>query len=97
MPLLWDLFSLFPAYAGVILASWTVCRVSMSFPRLRGGDPNHQPTDRSTSRLFPAYAGVIQARQRGAVGQLTFPRLRGGDPKGEILVLLGIRKTVFEK
>ena len=33
---------LFPAHAGVILASWTVCNVSMSFPRTRGGDPYHE-------------------------------------------------------
>ena len=38
-PMLWDLFSLFPAYAGVI----PVRRVSgfpqSPFPRIRGGDP----------------------------------------------------------
>ncbi len=34
-----DLFSLFPAYAGVILiAAWSILKVS-PFPRIRGGDP----------------------------------------------------------
>ena len=38
-PMLWDLFSLFPAYAGVIL---DVCFLAVNFvpfPRIRGGDP----------------------------------------------------------
>ena len=38
-PMRWDLFSLFPAYAGVIPnmdlhKSWNI-----TFPRIRGGDP----------------------------------------------------------
>lgn len=39
-PMRWDLFSLFPAYAGVIL---DVCFLAVNFvpfPRIRGGDPN---------------------------------------------------------
>ena len=35
-----DLFSLFPAYAGVILLTLTVRNVPGSFPRIRGGDPH---------------------------------------------------------
>ena len=38
-PMLWDLFSLFPAYAGVILTFTSSAFVSWSFPRIRGGDP----------------------------------------------------------
>ena len=38
-PMLWDLFSLFPAYAGVILAVRTVLTLDRTFPRIRGGDP----------------------------------------------------------
>ncbi|MEE0792182.1 MAG: hypothetical protein U0M24_04430, partial [Faecalibacterium prausnitzii] len=34
-----DLFSLFPAYAGVILCYCVDIRNSKSFPRMRGGDP----------------------------------------------------------
>ena len=43
-PMLWDLFSLFPAYAGVIPASMNVILTLISFPRIRGGDPedSHQ-------------------------------------------------------
>ena len=38
-PMLWDLFSLFPAYAGVILAGHKVSILRKAFPRIRGGDP----------------------------------------------------------
>ena len=31
---------LFPAYAGVIPASWAAVRVPRTFPRIRGGDPH---------------------------------------------------------
>ena len=34
-----DLFSLFPAYAGVILRKLPEVVDSMAFPRIRGGDP----------------------------------------------------------
>lgn len=34
-----DLFSLFPAYAGVILCYCVDIRNNKSFPRMRGGDP----------------------------------------------------------
>lgn len=35
-----DLFSLFPAYAGVILRLSSQSGFSLSFPRIRGGDPS---------------------------------------------------------
>ena len=34
-----DLFSLFPAYAGVILAQKIADLTDATFPRIRGGDP----------------------------------------------------------
>ena len=34
-----DLFSLFPAYAGVILQDEPQFIMDVSFPRIRGGDP----------------------------------------------------------
>ena len=34
-----DLFSLFPAYAGVILGAGIVTDWTRPFPRIRGGDP----------------------------------------------------------
>ena len=38
-PMRWDLFSLFPAYAGVIPTSGLMENSSTPFPRIRGGDP----------------------------------------------------------
>ena len=38
-PMLWDLFSLFPAYAGVIPSENAKQVVRFPFPRIRGGDP----------------------------------------------------------
>ena len=34
-----DLFSLFPAYAGVILYNPSLRLLNLPFPRIRGGDP----------------------------------------------------------
>ncbi len=39
-PMLWDLFSLFPAYAGVILRVTAGNYSCYAFPRIRGGDPS---------------------------------------------------------
>ena len=38
-PMLWDLFSLFPAHAGVIPGSCPAGFYWQTFPRTRGGDP----------------------------------------------------------
>ena len=38
-PMRWDLFSLFPAYAGVIPAIIRMSTPKYPFPRIRGGDP----------------------------------------------------------
>ena len=38
-PMRWDLFSLFPAYAGVILIGAGIRIALLPFPRIRGGDP----------------------------------------------------------
>ena len=38
-PMLWDLFSLFPAHAGVIPGEIMRKVQYVSFPRTRGGDP----------------------------------------------------------
>lgn len=35
-----DLFSLFPAYAGVILGVTKPSTYQVAFPRIRGGDPS---------------------------------------------------------
>ena len=39
-PMRWDLFSLFPAYAGVIPGLRVSDVLELTFPRIRGGDPN---------------------------------------------------------
>ena len=39
-PMLWDLFSLFPAHAGVIPNIEQVQKWLEAFPRTRGGDPS---------------------------------------------------------
>ena len=41
-PMLWDLFSLFPAYAGVIPLGPLIKSQLLSFPRIRGGDPREE-------------------------------------------------------
>ena len=41
-PMLWDLFSLFPAYAGVIPGAMDKATAKAPFPRIRGGDPRAQ-------------------------------------------------------
>ena len=38
-----DLFSLFPAYAGVILCRRVSILLQAPFPRIRGGDPLEAP------------------------------------------------------
>ena len=38
-PMRWDLFSLFPAYAGVIPIFEQLENGKPAFPRIRGGDP----------------------------------------------------------
>ena len=38
-PMLWDLFSLFPAHAGVIPIMSMIGTGANAFPRTRGGDP----------------------------------------------------------
>ncbi len=39
-PMLWNFFSLFPAYAGVILFLPSGMALIETLPRIRGGDPN---------------------------------------------------------
>ena len=41
-PMRWDLFSLFPAYAGVIPFSAKSAKKRVTFPRIRGGDPERE-------------------------------------------------------
>ena len=75
-----DLQALFPACAGVIPSRSTLQRLSLSFPRLRGGDPNREGMQKSRTELFPACAGVILCSGSTRHRCATFPRLCGGDP-----------------
>ena len=52
-----DLFSLFPAYAGVIPQNWDVDNIKTSFPRIRGGDPLHVPIQESAAAFSPHTRG----------------------------------------
>ena len=56
-PMLWDLFSLFPAHAGVIPVSVDRDRISLTFPRTRGGDPSVQQAQRFTRSFSPHTRG----------------------------------------
>ena len=56
-PMLWDLFSLFPAHAGVILFVYDYTTVSYSFPRTRGGDPTAALSTFSSLNFSPHTRG----------------------------------------
>ena len=56
-PMRWDLFSLFPAYAGVIPAGITKSEMLDTFPRIRGGDPHHHKRLQNTSTFSPHTRG----------------------------------------
>ena len=79
-PMLWDLFSLFPAHAGVIPQERAYITHSKAFPRTRGGDPDLIHVDRHSVSLFPAHAGVIPEWLEKMGISPPFPRTRGGDP-----------------
>ena len=52
-----DLFSLFPAYAGVILRAATVVNPAVTFPRIRGGDPQEQAAQDAKITFSPHTRG----------------------------------------
>ena len=56
-PMLWDLFSLFPAYAGVIPAATINELRQASFPRIRGGDPAMQTINTAKEYFSPHTRG----------------------------------------
>ena len=56
-PMLWDLFSLFPAYAGVILRPSLLVAKNLAFPRIRGGDPTRAVLDFLTNDFSPHTRG----------------------------------------
>ena len=56
-PMLWDLFSLFPAHAGVILEEQKKAIRAGSFPRTRGGDPENSFTKSFEEHFSPHTRG----------------------------------------
>ena len=56
-PMLWDLFSLFPAYAGVIPRQSGFSELRTTFPRIRGGDPKSKARHDLTLRFSPHTRG----------------------------------------
>ncbi len=52
-----DLFSLFPAYAGVILAAGVSRNDANTFPRIRGGDPPPQQPQSEVDAFSPHTRG----------------------------------------
>ena len=56
-PMRWDLFSLFPAYAGVIPTPWGLQTYFVTFPRIRGGDPPQAAHDLDKARFSPHTRG----------------------------------------
>ena len=75
-----DLFSLFPACAGVIPIFINKYHLSKTFPRMRGGDPELLDEVNGYVQLFPACAGVIPPITNLIEDENPFPRMRGGDP-----------------
>ena len=56
-PMLWDLFSLFPAHAGVIPNIEQVQKWLEAFPRTRGGDPWNIVWSKNNRRFSPHTRG----------------------------------------
>ena len=75
-----DLFSLFPAHAGVIPSKAFNYTAGYAFPRTCGGDPEAEQSKWPDAKLFPAHAGVILDALPSALASCAFPRTRGGDP-----------------
>ena len=78
-----DLFSLFPACAGVIPLENIKKRIIAAFPRMCGGDPDLLVGRQLAGFLFPACAGVILLCAFTPLSKSTFPRMCGGDPEAE--------------
>ena len=56
-PMRWDLFSLFPAYAGVIPFGYQEAWADYPFPRIRGGDPIKSTTVYQNENFSPHTRG----------------------------------------
>ena len=59
-----DLFSLFPAYAGVIPWFLRMSKIATTFPRIRGGDPGMLLVGAAAAAAFPRIRGGDPLFQR---------------------------------
>ena len=76
-PMLWDLFSLFPAYAGVIPGHTETEGKSVTFPRIRGGDPALNSLS-LVNAAFPRIRGGDPYWERSFFQRMRFsPHTRG--------------------
>ena len=78
LKLLWEVF---PAHAGVILASLSIRTKHISFSRTCGGDPSSHIFLIACLSVFPAHAGVIPILFELTVGCWCFSRTCRGDPR----------------
>ncbi len=73
-----DLFSLFPAYAGVILLPRHYPGGNGAFPRIRGGDPADRMDMKKLLGFSPHMRGVIPPTPDAPVPIVSFsPHTRG--------------------
>ena len=72
--------SVFPVYAGVIPRSAICVIVSVSVPRVCGGDPLLKQLCSLRFAVFPVYAGVILSATSFSIPLKRVPRVCGGDP-----------------
>ena len=71
---------MFPVYAGVILDVSGILRISLSVPRVCGGDPKSVNVMFDLNLVFPVYAGVILDKGEECFKSYCVPRVCGGDP-----------------
>ena len=73
-----DLFSLFPAHAGVILGGGSAGSVGGAFPRTCGGDPQAQFDASNKFNFSPHMRGVIHGGAAAQSSVFDFsPHMRG--------------------
>ena len=75
-----DLFSIFPADAGVNLYGLAIGNHSINIPRGCGGEPHSGILRFLNDCIFPADAGVNPGREWIFVTYLYIPRGCGGEP-----------------
>ena len=72
-----SLTRVFPAHAGVILVSCSVCKLSTSFSRTRGGDPQVELRWNQSNWFFPHTRGWSRGSGLGCEYNFVFPAHAG--------------------